>query len=144
MTGGATLMSTTMSATIGRRADALHEEIQVTTLDQDLAEAHLPVPDLIKVDVEGYELAVLQGAPHLLETRHPALYLEMHGETMNEKRVNVRVIVAYLNAIGYQDILHIEAGKRSPLKIAARASQGHLYAINSTSVLFKDRADLKQ
>jgi FkbM family methyltransferase len=144
MAGGATLMGTTMSTTIGRRADALHEEIQVTTLDHDLAEAHLPVPDLIKVDVEGYELAVLQGARRLLETKHPALYLEMHGETMNEKRANVRAIVAYLNAIGYEDILHIESGEKITIENCERSSQGHLYAIKNASLLFKDKGDLKQ
>jgi hypothetical protein len=44
--------------TIHRRADAHFEQIEVTSLDQDLAEAHLPEPDLIKVEAEGYELAV--------------------------------------------------------------------------------------
>jgi FkbM family methyltransferase len=63
--------------TIHRRADAHFEQIEVTSLDQDLAEAHLPEPDLIKVDAEGYELAVPGGAKRLLEARHTALYLEM-------------------------------------------------------------------
>jgi len=129
MAGGATLTSTSMSSTIGGRADARYEEVQVTTLDQDLAEAHLPQPNLIKVDVEGYELAVLQGASCLLETKHPALYLEMHGETMNEKRANVRTVVAYLNKIGYEDILHIESGQKITRENCERASQGHLYAV---------------
>ncbi len=72
-TGGVTL-SGTIYGTIRRRADANFEQIEVTSLDQDLAEAHLPESDLIKVDGEGYELAVLEGAKRLLEAKHPALY----------------------------------------------------------------------
>src|ERR1700738_2048581 len=89
MAGGATVASTGMSAAIRREIGARNDEIQVTTLDQDLSEARLPEPDLIKVDVEGCELQVLQGARRLLQSRHPELYLEIHGETMNEKRANV-------------------------------------------------------
>jgi len=134
MSGGATVTST-MSETIGRRANVRREGVEVTTLDRDLAEAHLPEPDLIKVDVEGYELPVLQGARHLLETKHPALYLEMHGETMNEKRANVRAIVAFLNAAGYDDVLHVESGEKITQQNCERASQGHLYAPGSVSTL---------
>jgi FkbM family methyltransferase len=126
MTGGGTL-SDTISETIGRRDDAHFEQIEVTTLDQDLAEAHLPEPDLIKVDVEGYELAVLEGAKRLLEAKHPALYLEMHGETMSEKRANVKAIVTHLNAVGYEDILHVESGFKITQDNCERASEGHLY-----------------
>jgi FkbM family methyltransferase len=126
MTGGATL-SANMSATIGRQADARFEQIEVTTLDEDLAAAHLPQPDLVKIDVEGYELAVLQGAKGLLESKHPALYLEMHGETMSEKRANVKAIVAHLYAQGYKDVLHVESGLKITQENCEHASEGHLY-----------------
>jgi FkbM family methyltransferase len=126
--GGATL-STDISRAIGRRADARQEEIQVTTLDQDLAEAHLPEPDFIKVDVEGYELPVLEGARRLLEAKHPALYLEIHGETIQDKRSNVRAIVAYLAKIGYENLLHIESGQEITRQNCDRACQGHLYVL---------------
>ena len=111
MAGGATL-ATSISATINQRTDACREVVQVTTLDQEIAEEHLPEPDFIKVDVEGYELSVLEGARRLLETNHPELYLEMHGETMNEKRANVRAIVECLTSAGYDNILHIESGQK--------------------------------
>jgi len=138
MAGGATVAGTSMSTTIGRRADVCREEIHVTTLDQDLDEEHLPEPDLIKVDVEGYELPVLQGARRILETKHPALYLEMHGETMNEKRSNVRAIVTYLNTIGYVDILHVESGQKITRENCERATQGHLYAVESANAPLRD------
>jgi FkbM family methyltransferase len=128
MTGGATL-TPSLSKAISRRADARNEEIQVTTLDQDFAEARLPAPDLIKVDVEGYELPFLNGASGLLEAKHPALYMEMHGETMNEKRANVRAVAGYLHRIGYQNIVHVESGQKITTENCEHACQGHIYAL---------------
>jgi FkbM family methyltransferase len=128
MAGGATL-SGNISATIRRLAGAHTEQIEITTLDEDLAAAHLPEPDLIKIDVEGYELAVLQGAKHLLESKHPALYLEMHGETMSEKRANVKALVTHLKSHGYQDILHVESRLKITQENCERASEGHLYCL---------------
>ena len=48
-----------------------------TTLDRVSEE--LGTPDLLKIDVEGAELTVLQGAEHLLARRRPHVVLETHG-----------------------------------------------------------------
>jgi len=128
MAGAATLEDTSMADAIGYHKDARREEIRITTLDQDIMDVGLPKPDLIKVDVEGYELPVLKGAQNLLETLHPSLYLEMHGETMNEKRRNVSAIVDYLNQVGYKKILHIESGEMITSDNCELAAQGHLFA----------------
>jgi len=127
MAGAATLEDTSMAGAIGSHKNARREEIRITTLDQDMIDAGLPEPNLIKVDVEGYELPVLQGARQLLERLHPALYLEMHGETMNEKRRNVQAIVEFLIQVGYRKILHIESGEMITKDNCELAAQGHLY-----------------
>lgn len=133
-------MASSISLTIDHRTNARREEIQVKTLDQELAEAHLPQPDFMKVDVEGYELPVLQGARHILATTHPAIYLEMHGETMNEKRANVRAIVEYLNDAGYDDILHVESGQKINGKNSELAVRGHLFAVQTARGLLNEKA----
>lgn len=51
--------------------------IQTVTLDTYCAEAGAR-PDLLKVDVEGAELLVLQGAIKLLSESHPTLILAVH------------------------------------------------------------------
>ncbi len=53
--------------------------VPVRRLDGLLAAERLPPPDLIKVDVEGAETAVLAGATDLLGARHPILVIELHG-----------------------------------------------------------------
>ena len=54
-------------------------EVEVVTLD-GMVDDGLPAPDVVKVDVEGGEAAVLQGASGILETRRPVLVLATHGQ----------------------------------------------------------------
>jgi len=51
-------------------------EIELTTLDLFRSERKLPRVDLIKVDVEGAELTVLQGGDQLLDECRPKLIVE--------------------------------------------------------------------
>jgi FkbM family methyltransferase len=50
---------------------------EVVTLDGLLD--HVPVPGLVKMDVEGAEADVLAGAPQLLEKIRPVWIIELHG-----------------------------------------------------------------
>jgi FkbM family methyltransferase len=47
---------------------------RIDTLVREVGSA----PDVIKIDVEGYELKVLQGAVELLSSRNPTLIIEIH------------------------------------------------------------------
>jgi FkbM family methyltransferase len=57
-------------------------EVPVVTID-DWAESQGIWPDLIKIDVEGYEFEVLRGATKALE-RIPALSVEIHCDIVGE------------------------------------------------------------
>lgn len=55
-----------------------------TTLDACIyGERQLRPPNLIKVDVEGAEFEVLQGAVRTLTEFHPTLFLEIHGTQLH-------------------------------------------------------------
>lgn len=103
------------------------QAIQITTLDNDIAAFGLPAPDLIKIDIEGWELEALHGARATLDAHRPALFLEMHGETLREKKRKVHEIVVFLRDTGYQSILHVETGAAIVPENAAVAAEGHLY-----------------
>lgn len=103
------------------------EEISIVTLDEEIPEAHLPPPDFIKIDIEGWELEALRGARKTIEDYRPVLFLEMHGETVREKKRKVADIVAFLWEIGYRQISHVESGAVITPENSEAAMQGHLY-----------------
>ncbi|WP_192918656.1 FkbM family methyltransferase [Salinigranum salinum] len=49
--------------------------VQSVTLD----ELETEPPDVVKIDVEGHERAVLEGMGRLLESHQPAIFCEIHG-----------------------------------------------------------------
>lgn len=55
-------------------------EVETTTVDAEVAR-HGLAPSMIKVDVEGHELAVFGGMAETIERHHPALLCEVTGES---------------------------------------------------------------
>lgn len=80
------------------RAYVAHERdpaVGADTLDNLLAERRLPTPDLLVIDVEGAEAAVLSGAHRLLGERRPSLIVETHSAAAEA------ACLAQLRAYGY-------------------------------------------
>jgi FkbM family methyltransferase len=102
------------------------ERIAVVRLDGDVEAHSLPAPDFVKIDVEGMELAVLQGMREILRRHRPSLYIEMHGATRASKRSNAIAVVDELAASGYENIIHVESGARVSRTTADLAAEGHL------------------
>ena len=65
------------------------QEIAVTcfTLDHLVKDLGLPAPDVMKIDVEGAELQVLEGMGETIATHRPAMLLELHGEACTQGAV---------------------------------------------------------
>jgi FkbM family methyltransferase len=101
--------------------------VRAVALDEDIVTNHFPPPDFVKIDIEGMELPALRGMRQVLSQYRPALYLEMHGATIEHKNQNVRAIVDFLLELGYEDIVHVESGEQVFVENATRAREGHLY-----------------
>jgi FkbM family methyltransferase len=73
--------------------------VRVSTLDALLAQHKLLSVDLIRMDLEGYEIEVIQGMAETLKDYSPRLLVELHPHV-----VGARAIVGYLRqlkALGY-------------------------------------------
>lgn len=90
----------TAQARLGRGfANVDVEGIQVATQSLDAALPAGTHPDFIKIDVEGHELAVLQGGKKVLETYHPVLMLEIE---QRHSPVDIQQVFDYISSIGYE------------------------------------------
>jgi FkbM family methyltransferase len=79
------------------KAGAPAIEVPVSTLDVQLQSRSFPRVDFIKIDVEGFELDVLQGATNLIARDTPLIYLEFNAWTlMALKNINPRTLLDYV------------------------------------------------
>lgn len=86
--------ATTVSLDAGTTGPS--DTVPMITVDSlDLARC-----DLIKIDTEGFEDLVIQGALRTLGAHHPTLYIEVHD------RENLRRLHGRLKPLGYSLILH--------------------------------------
>jgi FkbM family methyltransferase len=88
--------ATLSSATVVPRNLMRSFEVPLTTVDIAWAAAGKPRVSALKIDVEGGELAVLQGATELLARDHPAILLEAWGAEQLDP------IQALLTTAGYE------------------------------------------
>ena len=100
--------------------------IRIEALDQVAGPKGLRPPDLVKIDVEGFELEVLQGAQETLRKFKPRLFIELHGLEETERSRNVRRIIELLGTLGYAPPLHVET-RRTVDGSAAVPYEGHLW-----------------
>jgi hypothetical protein len=71
------------------------------TLDSEIEKLSLPVPDFIKVDLEGMELHALRGMSLTLALAGPDLYIELHGAELPDKIANATHVIELLLQAGY-------------------------------------------
>ena len=98
------------------------ESVETRLLDSVVYEDGLPKPDIIKIDVEGAEKMVLEGAIKTIKCRSPDIILESHGKVEAKKTVSFLLREGYKlsgkmserfkkktgNIIGHDDICKIK------------------------------------
>lgn len=88
-------------AHFGRTAErGLNTAFEMSTIDAEVDRLGRS-PDLLKIDVEGYEAEVLAGASGLLAHR-PLLFLELHLDLLERRRIPPADVLDRLQASGYR------------------------------------------
>lgn len=77
-------------------------KISVTTLDAVAAEYQVETIDLLKIDVQGYELEVLKGASQMLSARRiRVIVLEVNFAPLYERQASFQDISTFLQSHGF-------------------------------------------
>jgi hypothetical protein len=93
---GQAVFETGESSYTGRISDQGAQNVKIISLDGEITAGLLPIPDVLKIDVEGAELLVLKGAEKTIAQRRPAIFLSTHGP---EKHSACKQLLA---SFGYQ------------------------------------------
>lgn len=83
--------------------------VKVVTLDDYCLQQDL-IPSLIKIDVEGFETQVLQGACTLLKRTRPIIVIEMNPMRLESAGSSATQLAEHLHEIGYE-LFHIDPSK---------------------------------
>jgi FkbM family methyltransferase len=99
-------------------------EVSMVSLDEM---SRIFAPDFVKIDVEGHEAAVLNGAVEMAEACHPDFHVEIHGAGTADKQANARAVVGWLGERGYL-CRHVETDQPVSSTTADTARTGHVFA----------------
>ena len=76
--------------------------VRIRRLDHYLSEERINQVDLIKIDVEGYEFPVLQGAKNFLEKTKPIIISEIAPAAYSKLHTSLMELQIYMNQFGYR------------------------------------------
>ena len=90
-----------MAKTVAGLKDTI--AVKVTTLDQLITDGAIPAPDVVKIDVEGAELAVIQGMQKTLSAKDKPkhVFVEIHPPYLPLFGATVDQVLSALTCHGY-------------------------------------------
>lgn len=103
--GGASLLS---------QGDAAGTEVSMRRIDDLFGEERI---DVLKIDVEGFELEVLKGGQELLKAQLPVLIIEVSEQRENEKGVSPQEIAAFVRSLGNYQLFRQKGTKERRSKL---------------------------
>ena len=97
--GSKTSPGATLNSAKPNEIDCTEIKVQVVTLDEYCAKHDLH-PNLIKIDVEGFELEVFKGAKDILTNQKPVLIFECEQRHLHN--TTMQTVFEYLGSFGYK------------------------------------------
>ena len=77
------------------------KESKTITLNSIVEKRGFPIPDLIKIDVQGAELDIIKGSSNFIKSvKH--VILELQEVDFNKGAPNAREVIAYMDSIGFE------------------------------------------
>jgi FkbM family methyltransferase len=101
--GGACRFQDGAASTTGYLSTEGNREVETVALDALVFEGRLPVPQVIKIDIEGGEAAALRGAVETFRMHKPVLFLATHSPDLRRECVTMLRSLCYrIELIGNQ------------------------------------------
>jgi FkbM family methyltransferase len=85
--------------------------INVERLDDWIQNKNISKVDLIKIDVEGFEMNVLKGGLETIKKFKPLLFIELDDNNLKQVGSTAEELIEFLEDLGYS-IKHSETGKK--------------------------------
>lgn len=82
--------------------DAKNETIRLTTIDQFMKSNQIEKVDLIKLDIEGFEMKALKGGQETLKNYRPKLFIEVDNQLLVEQGSSAKELFNYLISLNYE------------------------------------------
>jgi FkbM family methyltransferase len=80
---------------MGKIADSGRIQVKAVSIDELVADGTIPLPNFIKIDVEGAEYLVLTGAQQTLIKAQPTLFLATHGNEVHRQCCDLLIAMGY-------------------------------------------------
>jgi FkbM family methyltransferase len=77
------------------------ETVSVSSLDDVVASLNLDRLDILKIDVEGYELFVLRGGQKTIERFMPILFVELADDNLKHHNLSSRDVIQFILKMNY-------------------------------------------
>ena len=76
--------------------------VPAVTIDDLVTEAGTPSVSLVKIDVQGAELLVLEGAKRTLDKMRPVLFVEVDDRALGSFGASAQALVTRIEGAGYE------------------------------------------
>ena len=96
---------------------AYHEEVAVTTIDHFAAEERLRRLDFIKMDVEGWEMRILEGGAQTIERFRPVMLIELVEQQLMQAGDSLEAAWGLLDSWGYRPAVCSDGKTLTPREV---------------------------